>query len=352
MKFASVQLQPMRSEILSIHTAALFGEAVGRAAELLRSGQLVALPTETVYGLAANAWNPDAVRRIYQVKARPPENPVIVHVAGMELARRCVSIWPPLADKMAAAFWPGPLTLVLPRSEEIPPIVTAGGATVGVRWPSHPFIQAVIGACGFPLAAPSANRASQLSPTNAQHVWKSLGAKIPLIIDGGQSQVGIESSVLDLSCSPPRLLRPGMIHAESLMAVIGGGNLEVGAGLTGTLRSPGLLPRHYSPRAKLVVLGWTDEADLAARVSGFHFPRQKIHVVAHTRIPLREKFGRVAVIPHDAQSYARAIYAELHQCDEAGAGLIVAEAVPEGLEWQGIADRLMRAAHADFPGQR
>ena len=352
MKFASVQLQPMRSEILSIHTAALFGEAVGRAAELLRSGQLVALPTETVYGLAANAWNPDAVRRIYQVKARPPENPVIVHVAGMELARRCVSIWPPLADKMAAAFWPGPLTLVLARSEEIPPIVTAGGATVGVRWPSHPFIQAVIKACGFPLAAPSANPAGQLSPTNAQHVWKSLGAKIPLIIDGGQSQVGIESSVLDLSCSPPRLLRPGMIHAESLAAVIGGGNLGIGAGLTGTLRSPGLLPRHYSPRAKLVVLGWTDEADLAARVSGFHFPRQKIHVVAHTRIPLREKFGRVAVIPHDAQSYARAIYAELHQCDEAGAGLIVAEAVPEGLEWQGIADRLMRAAHADFPGQR
>jgi L-threonylcarbamoyladenylate synthase len=342
----------MRSEILSIHTAALFGEAVGRAAELLRSGQLVALPTETVYGLAANAWNPDAVRRIYEVKARPLENPVIVHVAGMELARRCVSVWPPLADKMAEAFWPGPLTLVLPRSEEIPPIVTAGGATVGVRWPSHPFIQAVIGACGFPLAAPSANRASRLSPTNAQHVWKSLGARIPLIIDGGQSQVGIESSVLDLSCSPPRLLRPGMIHAESLLAVIGGGNLEVGAGSTGALRSPGLLPRHYSPKAKLVVLSWTDEADLAARVSAFHFPRRKIHVVAHTRIPLREKFGRVAVIPRDAQAYARAIYAELHQCDEAGAGLIVVEAVPEGLEWRGIADRLGRAAQADFPGRR
>jgi L-threonylcarbamoyladenylate synthase len=141
-----------------------------------------------------------------------------------------------------------------------------------------------------------------------------------------------------------------MIHAESLLAVIGGGDLEVGAGSAGTLRSPGLLPRHYSPRAKLVVLGWTDEADLAARVSGFHFPRQKIHVVAHTRIPLREKFGRVAVIPHDAQAYARAIYAELHQCDEAGAGLIVAEAVPDGLEWRGIADRLGRAAHAEFPG--
>ena len=167
----------MSAEILSIHTAALFGEAVGRAAELLRAGQLVALPTETVYGLAANAWNADAVRRIYEVKGRPPENPIIVHVASMELARRCVSDWPPPADKLAAAFWPGPLTLVLPRSEEIPPVVTAGGATVGVRWPSHPFIQAVIRACGFPLAAPSANRANELSPTNAEHVRKSLGAK-------------------------------------------------------------------------------------------------------------------------------------------------------------------------------
>jgi L-threonylcarbamoyladenylate synthase len=341
----------MRSEILSIHTAALFAEAVGRAAELLRSGQLVALPTETVYGLATNAWNPDAVSRIYEVKGRPPENPVIVHVAGMKLARRCAANWPPLADKMAAAFWPGPLTLVLPRSEEIPLVVTAGGATVGVRWPSHPFIQAVIEACGFPLAAPSANRANELSPTNAQHVWKSLGAKIPLIIDGGQSQVGIESSVLDLSCSPPRLLRPGMIHAESLLAVIGGGNLAAGPGPTGALRSPGLLPRHYSPKATLAVFHWADEGDLAARVSAYPFPREKIHIVAHTRIPLREKFGRVAVIPHDAEAYARAIYAELHQCDEAGAALIIAEAVPDGPEWRGIADRLSRAARRDTPGR-
>jgi L-threonylcarbamoyladenylate synthase len=342
----------MRTEILPIHTAALFGEAVGRAAEFLRSGQLVAVPTETVYGLAANAWNPDAVRRIYEVKARPAENPIIVHVAGMELARRCVSKWPPAAEKMAGAFWPGPLTLVLPRSAEIPPIVTAGGATVGVRWPSHPFIQAVIRACGFPLAAPSANLAGGLSPTTARHVRTSLGASVPLIVDGGQSQVGIESSVLDLSSSPPRLLRPGMIHAESLLAVLGGGALDLGAGPSGPLRSPGLLPKHYSPRAPLVILSWTDDADLAARVAGFQVPRQKIHVVAHTRIPRRDKFGRVAVIPHDARAYARAIYAELHQCDEAGAGLIVAEAPPEGAEWRGIADRLERAAQHDFPAGR
>jgi L-threonylcarbamoyladenylate synthase len=342
----------MRSEILSIHTGALFAEAVGRAAELLCAGELVALPTETVYGLAANAFNPDAVRRIYEVKGRPPENPIIVHVAGMDLARRCVSDWPALADKMAASFWPGPLTLVMPRSPEIPAIVTAGGSTVGVRWPSHPFIQAVITACGFPLAAPSANPANQLSPTNAEHVWKSLGARIPLIIDGGQSQVGIESTVLDISSSPPRLLRPGMVHAESLMAAIGSGNLQIGASLTGSLRSPGLLPRHYSPAAKLILLPWSNEEELAECVSRLQFSREKIHIVAHTRIPLREKFGRVAVIPHDAEAYARAIYAELHQCDETGAELIVVEAVPDGPEWRGIADRLRRASQCDIPGCR
>jgi L-threonylcarbamoyladenylate synthase len=342
----------MNSEILSIESAALFDEAIGRAAALLRSGQLVALPTETVYGLAANAWDAQAVRRIYEVKGRPPENPIIVHVAGLEMARRCVSTWPALADKLAAAFWPGPLTLVLPRSTEIPQIVTAGGETVGVRWPSHPFIQAVIRACGFPLAAPSANRANELSPTNPRHVQKSLGEKVPLIIDGGQSQVGIESSVLDLVSSPPRLLRPGMIHAESLLAVIGEGSLETGAGSSHTLRSPGLLPRHYSPRARLVVLSWPDEAGLAARVSAFNLAREKIHVVAHTQIPLREKFGRVAVIPHDAEAYARALYAELHQCDEAGAELIIAEAVPTGGDWSGIADRLGRASHPNISGRR
>src|SRR5258706_9973579 len=137
------------------------------------------------------------------------------------MARRCVSDWPEMADKLAASFWPGPLTLVLRKSEEIPGIVTAGGETVGVRWPSHPFIQEVIRECGFPLAAPSANLSNQISPTNAEHVRQQLGGKISLIVDGAQSQVGIESTVLDLSVSPPQILRPGMIHEEALAAVIG-----------------------------------------------------------------------------------------------------------------------------------
>jgi len=335
----------MTAEVISTETPALFDQAVARAAELLRAGQLVALPTETVYGLAANAWNAAAARRIFRAKGRPAENPIIVHVASLELARRCVAVWPPAAQRLAAAFWPGPLTLVLPRAEEIPPLVTAGGATVGVRWPNHPFIQAVIRACGFPLAAPSANRANELSPTTAEHVRKSLGDKIPLIVDGGPARVGLESSVLDLASSPPRLLRPGMISPASLRAVLGEEGLVTAGPPQGDLRSPGLLPRHYSPRAKLAVLHWRDEADLAARVSGLGVAREKIHIITHSGAPLREEFGRVAVIPPEAAAWARALYAELHRCDEAGAELIVVEAPPAGEAWRAIADRLERAAH-------
>jgi L-threonylcarbamoyladenylate synthase len=337
----------MNTVVLSSHTAALFAEAVERAAELLRAGQLVALPTETVYGLAANAWDAAAVARIYQVKGRPARNPIIVHVAGLELARDCVAGWPPLADKLARAFWPGPLTLVLPRSSRIPDIVAAGGPTVGVRWPSHPFIQAVIRACGFPLAAPSANPAGRVSPTNAGHVRKAFDGRIPLIVDGGPSQVGLESTVLDLAAARPRLLRPGMIHAESLRAVMGEAELldAPGESAAGTvLRSPGMLPGHYSPKAKLVVLSWRDRADLSSQLQALDFPPQKICVIAHSPILLSGDFCRVAALPHDAEAFARALYAELHQCDESGAALIVVEAPPPRETWRAIADRLSRAA--------
>jgi L-threonylcarbamoyladenylate synthase len=331
------------AEVLSAHTPELFAVAVARARERLRAGELVALPTETVYGLAANALNANAVARIYDVKGRPARNPIIVHVADVEMAKRCVAGWPALAEKLAKSFWPGPLTLVLPRSQEIPDIVTAGGRTVGVRWPSHPFIQAVIRACGFPLAAPSANRSTEVSPTNAAHVVKSLGGRIPLVIDGGPSQVGIESAVLDLTVSPPQILRPGMIREESLLAVTG--ELDTGSRFAGLVpKSPGLLEKHYSPRAKLQILSWRDDPDLRRQLSLVPGPWSVIHVIAHTRIPSDMGFGRVSVIPHDAEAFARAIYAELHRCDEEGAKWIVVETPPDSGEWQAIADRLHRAA--------
>ena len=337
----------MTAEILPTHTAALFAAAVKRAAELLRAGELVALPTETVYGLAANALNPDAVAKIFSVKGRPGHNPLIVHVASLAVAETCVSQWPPLAEQLARAFWPGPLTLVLARSAVIPDIVTAGGPTVGLRWPSHPFIQAVLRECGFPLAAPSANLSNRISPTNAGHVRQQLGGAIPLIVDGGQSQVGIESTVLDISGDAPRILRPGMIPAESIAAVTGvamGSSADDTPARGGILRSPGMLQKHYSPAARLVVLAWQDEADLIRQLTGLKVNRAGCHVIAHTHIPSPDTFAQVCLIPHDAEAFARALYAELHNCDALGAETIIVEQPPETPEWSGVTDRLRRAA--------
>jgi L-threonylcarbamoyladenylate synthase len=330
------------AEILPTHTPELFGRAVECAAQALRRGAVVALPTETVYGLAANAFAATAVARIFEIKGRPQNNPVIVHVASLEMARRCVADFPALAEKLARAFWPGPLTIVLPRSKKIPDNVTAGGGTVGVRWPAHPFIQAVIRECDFPLAAPSANRSGEISPTTADHVLRSLGNKIERIVDGGASHIGIESTVLDLTATPPRLLRPGMIHEESLLAVTG--SLTLGFGDSEeVLKSPGLLPRHYAPQAKLIVLDWSDETELAQRLAGLGLAPGQTHVIAHKKIPMNQKFGRIAVIPQDAEAFGRAIYAELHQCDELGAKWIVVEKLPDTSEWRAISDRLKRA---------
>ena len=336
------------AEILPTHTAALFKTAVARAVELLRAGNVVALPTETVYGLAANALDARAVQRIFEIKGRPARNPVIVHVAGLEMARRCAAQWPSLADTLAAAFWPGPLTLVLPRAKDIPDAVTAGGLTVGIRWPSHPFIQAVIRECGFPLAAPSANASNAISPTNALHVSRSLGHKISLIVDGGQSQVGIESTVLDLTAGPPRILRPGMIHAESLQAAMPGSALVTtdkdATDSASPLRSPGRLPKHYSPRAKLLILSWSDDRELRSKIKKLKLNLERTHIIAHSIVPSGMEPARVNVIPHDAEAFARAIYAELHRCDNDGAECIIVEALPDTAAWHAIADRLQRAA--------
>jgi L-threonylcarbamoyladenylate synthase len=334
---------PGLTRILSLETPVLFEKAVAEATARLRAGQVVALPTETVYGLACNALDPAAVDLIYRVKGRPADNPIIVHVADLELAQQCVREWPAVAGRLARAFWPGPITLVLPRSERIPDLVTAGGSTVGVRWPNHPFIQAVIRSCGFPLAAPSANRSMEVSPTTAEHVERALGGRIPLIVDGGACQVGIESTVIDLSITTPRVLRPGMIHVESLLAVVG--ELDVGPTVgDGAKRSPGLLEKHYAPKAPLLVLSWRDEGDLAGQLVARNAQPAAAFILAHTVIPSGYPFARVNVIPHDPEAFGRALYAEWHRCDEDGAGHIVMEAVPPTPRWAGIADRLRRAS--------
>ena len=336
-------------EVLATHTPEQFAVAVTRAADLLRAGDVVALPTETVYGLAANAFDARAVARIYDIKGRPAHNPIIVHVAGIEMARACVAVWPESASCLAQSFWPGPLTLVLPRAHIVPDIVTAGGTTVGVRWPSHPFIQAVIRACGFPLAAPSANLSNAISPTTAEHVRRHLGHELRLIVDGGPADVGIESTVIDLSTTP-RVLRPGMIHEAALASALAMGGLRQGQVEpssdtdSSTLRSPGLLERHYAPRARLVMRHWRDGTELETQIDALGVPRSRTHVLAHTHVPPPDHLGSVSILPRDAAAFARVIYAELHRCDEAGAELIVIEAAPDGPEWRGLRDRLSRAA--------
>lgn len=328
---------------LSIDSPESFESAVLEVSELLRKGEVVALPTETVYGLAANALDTRAVERIFSLKGRPPTNPIIVHVAGFDMARECVDEWPGSAERLAAAFWPGPLTLVLRRSNRIPDVVTAGGGTVGVRWPRHPFIQQVIRECGFPLAAPSANLSNSLSPTCPEHVDSTLGKAIPVIVDGGQAQVGIESTVLDLTVNPPNMLRPGTIHIESLMAVSGKIVTDFDSP-EGSSRSPGQLPKHYAPKAKLVIRTWRNTNDLKAHICNLGMPASQCNIIAHATIPIDGLFGRVCVLPNDAEAYARAIYAELHRCDAEGAEVIVVEALPDDCEWEGVRDRIRRAA--------
>jgi L-threonylcarbamoyladenylate synthase len=321
----------------------IFPRAVARAHEFLAAGELVAIPTETVYGLAANALNPEAVQKIFEVKGRPARNPLIVHVGSLAMARQCVETWPPLAADLARAFWPGPLTLVLARTEAIPPAVTAGGKTVGIRWPRHPFVQALIDRCDFPLAAPSANLSGSVSPTRGEHVQKMLRGKIPLLIDGGPCVHGIESTVLDLTANPPRLLRPGAVGQESLLTVLP--EMAIGFGdAEEVLKSPGMLDRHYAPSTPLSLARWEGDQELKAKLADLGKTAGETVVLIHSAILPHQSFRDVRVMPHDPEAYARALYAELHRADELGARLILVEAPPEGGEWAAVKDRLRRAA--------
>lgn len=297
-----------------------------RAAELLRAGGLVGFPTETVYGLGANALDPAAVARIYAAKGRPATSPLIVHVADVAMAQTVVAEWPEAADRLAAAFWPGPLTLVLMKRAVVPDSVTAGLGTVGVRQPAHPVAAELIRLAGVPVAGPSANRFMGLSPTTAAHVREGLGSAVDLVLDGGACEVGIESTVLSLARGRAVLLRPGMVSRAEIEAVIGTvevvGEVEEGKAHA----APGMHARHYAPVTRLRV-------GVPGRASGYLW---------HTR----ECESEMAVrLPAEAGGYAAGLYEALHVLDAAGLEEIVVEAVPEGVEWDGIRDRLVRAGN-------
>jgi L-threonylcarbamoyladenylate synthase len=312
---------------------------IARAAELLRHGGLVAFPTETVYGLGANALDPAAVERIYLAKGRPSYNPLIVHVAEISQVGEVASEWPDAAAALAAAFWPGPLTMVLPKTNRVPDNVSAGLQTVGVRIPRHSVAHALLAAAGVPIAAPSANRSMQVSPTTGMHVFKSLGDAVDLILDAGATSVGIESTVIDLSGSQPVLLRPGTITLPELEAVIGPVMRATAESDESARRSPGMLDKHYSPRAALVLC---DAADVADRVKQARAGSQR--VVAMIVAAGVDPAPNIVRMPDDALAYAARLYDTLHTLDDAGYDVIVVERVPNTPAWLGIRDRLDRAA--------
>ena len=316
---------------------------LARAAELLRSGQLVAFPTETVYGLGANALDPGAVARIFGAKGRPAYNPLIVHVADVSTAQRLVTHWPESATRLAARWWPGPLTLVLPKTPEIPDLVTAGLPTVALRIPSHPVALALLRAAGLPLAAPSANRSGEVSPTTAAHVARSLGSRVPLILDGGPTSVGIESTVVDLSGATPVLLRPGMITREELAEILGPVALADRAADAGGARpSPGMLDRHYAPRARLVVYEGAEDRVALQAIADCRATGGRSAALVRGAAPAG--VHHVERMPADPAAYARELYGALHRVDGEGAALILVERPPADPTWGGVRDRLERAA--------
>jgi L-threonylcarbamoyladenylate synthase len=316
-------------------------DAIAQGARLLREGRLVAFPTETVYGLGADAQNVAAVRRIFAAKGRPEDHPVIVHVESIEAAERWASHMPDGARALAHAFWPGPLTIIVPRAMHVPDAVTGGQSSVGLRSPSHPVARALLAAFGGGIAAPSANRFGHVSPTTAAHVADDLGDAVDLILDGGACNVGIESTIVAFTTDTPMLLRPGGIAQDAIAAVLG--RMPIARDATAP-RASGSLSSHYAPRtpaslvapdalrAELVQLGERDE---------------RVGVLARTCDAPEELDGVWIRAPGDPASYARMLYANLRALDAANADSILIEQVPGDPAWSAIRDRLARATSGE-----
>jgi L-threonylcarbamoyladenylate synthase len=323
---------------------------ISQAAEILRGGGTVAFPTETVYGLGANALDATAVAKIFEAKERPGWDPVIVHVCDREMLERVAKISPTLTAKteaLMAAFWPGPLTLLLPRTASVPDSVTAGRPLVGVRMPAHPVALELIRMAGVPVAAPSANRFGRTSPTTAAHVLEDLDGRIDAVLDCGATMVGVESTVLDVG--EMLIYRPGAVTAEMISAVAGPVRVFAGGGLEGavpeSLPSPGVGLRHYAPRARLVLV--ESEAEMRETVAGLTDPGERVGVMLpdgwDARLTVREfRWGAWG----DRETLARRLFAGLRELDEAGVSVIVCPVPEAGGLGDALRDRLRKAARA------
>lgn len=309
---------------------------IARAVENLKRGELVAFPTETVYGLGADAMNPQAVARIFAYKGRPQDHPVIVHIAASEYLGFWAREISPIAQRLAAAFWPGPLTLIVPRASHVLDLVTGNQDTVGVRCPAHSVALALLHAAheaGIKgVAAPSANRFGHVSPTTAAHVQGEFRPDL-FILDGGACEVGIESTIVDVTSATPRILRPGMISADAITTVL---KTALSTELTHAPRVSGALAQHYSPHTPLTLVASENVSTILSQASS-----QRVVLVS---IVPCDHSGPSILLPNDPASYARQLYAALREADLHDADLIALELPPTGAEWVAIHDRLRRAA--------
>jgi L-threonylcarbamoyladenylate synthase len=335
----------MQTEVVRINPIDPEPELIARAAEVLQRGGLVAFPTETVYGLAARAFDAGAVGRIFTAKGRPTNNPLIVHLAAAPVSGIVSQHWPEQANQLAARFWPGPLTLVLPKPPELPAIVTAGGPNWAIRVPDHVVAHALILAAG-PLAAPSANVSNTISPTTAEHVLASLSGRIDLVLDGGPCPGGIESTVLDMTSSPPRVLRPGPIWPSELSQILGeviAADVRI-SDAHAQMPSPGTSIRHYAPRTPLECFASQSEA--MSRIEVLGRSGQQVVWLRHTiqRNANILPATRIYPMPLAAPDYAAQLYDTLHTADRFGVDVLVVDLPPDREEWLAVRDRLRRAA--------
>ncbi len=312
---------------------------IDEAVAVLKRGGLVAFPTETVYGLGADATNPAAVRKIFSVKGRPHQHPVIVHLADIAQLEQWADPISPAARLLAKRFWPGPLTLIMRRAAAVSDAITGGQDTVGLRIPAHPIAQALLRAFGGGIAAPSANRFGRISPTAAEHVRAELGGNVDLVLDGGACDIGIESTIVDVSGARPALLRPGRISADDLAEALAAPLAD--PELTSP-RAPGMLAAHYAPRAPLLVVSIES---LHVTLARLRETGKRVAVLARVVVPGAAE--RSVVAPSAAIDYARTLYANLRCLDECGCDAIIVEAPPDEPEWAAIRDRLLRASHAE-----
>jgi L-threonylcarbamoyladenylate synthase len=312
------------------------------AAEVLRRGGLVAFPTETVYGLGADALNADAVKHIFVAKGRPLDNPIIVHIASVADLKALTSDVPEVAARLIERFWPGPLTLILRKSPDVPDEVTGGLDTVALRMPQNKIALALIKALGHPIAAPSANISGRPSGTTAGHVLQDFAGGIEMVIDGGPVAVGVESTVLDLSRKPPAILRPGAVTQEDLAPFLG--RVVMGRGTESRKRSPGTRYRHYSPRARITLVETGDEKTMAKLARQHAAEGKKTAVVARHFTSTGRAEPIVRIMPRDLEEYARRIFAVLRELDELAVDEIIIEKTDEKGIGLAIMDRLKRAA--------